>query len=111
MRNKELKIIPDMFEKTWYSWLENSRDWCISRQLWWGHRIPAFFVRIDEPNAKQGCDTDGEYWVTGRTEEEARTKAAEKFKVTPDKIILEQGMDCISVSIIFRYAHHVCRHR
>ncbi|GFS07938.1 valine-tRNA ligase [Elysia marginata] len=36
-----------MFHKTWYAWLENSRDWCISRQLWWGHRIPAYFVTVD----------------------------------------------------------------
>lgn len=37
----ELKIVPVFHERTWFSWLENIRDWCISRQLWWGHRIPA----------------------------------------------------------------------
>lgn len=91
MKSKELKIIPDMHEKTWFNWLENSRDWCISRQLWWGHRIPAYFVKIDDPNVKQGLDTDGEYWVSGRTEAEAKKKAAKKFKVSEDKITLHQG--------------------
>lgn len=42
----ELKIIPAVHTKTWYHWMEGIRDWCISRQLWWGHRIPAYFVTI-----------------------------------------------------------------
>ncbi|XP_071948341.1 uncharacterized protein [Antedon mediterranea] len=44
----DLEIIPDMHIKTWNQWLKNSRDWCLSRQLWWGHRIPAYFVSIDD---------------------------------------------------------------
>lgn len=40
----ELKIIPEMHVKTWHHWMEGIRDWCISRQLWWGHRIPAYKV-------------------------------------------------------------------
>lgn len=47
------KFIPEHFDKTYYHWLENIRDWCISRQLWWGHRIPAFY-----------CDDCGEMTVT-----------------------------------------------
>ena len=39
----ELKFVPDRFDKTYLHWLENIRDWCISRQLWWGHRIPAYY--------------------------------------------------------------------
>jgi valyl-tRNA synthetase len=42
VKSGELKIIPDVHEKIWYHWMENIRDWCISRQLWWGHRIPAY---------------------------------------------------------------------
>ena len=42
-----LKIVPKMFEATWFRWLENIRDWCVSRQLWWGHRIPVYYVHID----------------------------------------------------------------
>lgn len=48
VKTGELKIIPDVHEKIWYHWMENIRDWCISRQLWWGHRIPAYRVTLAE---------------------------------------------------------------
>ncbi len=41
----ELKLIPERMNKTYYNWLDNIRDWCISRQLWWGHRIPAWYCQ------------------------------------------------------------------
>ncbi len=53
VRNGDTKFVPPHFDKTYYHWLENIRDWCISRQLWWGHRIPAFY-----------CDDCGEMVVT-----------------------------------------------
>ncbi|MBE6730149.1 MAG: valine--tRNA ligase [Ruminococcaceae bacterium] len=43
VRNGEIKFIPERMEKTYYNWMENIKDWCISRQLWWGHRIPAWY--------------------------------------------------------------------
>ena len=43
VKNKETKFIPERFEKIYFNWLENIKDWCISRQLWWGHRIPAYY--------------------------------------------------------------------
>ncbi len=50
---KDTRFVPEHFEKTYFHWLENIKDWCISRQLWWGHRIPAFY-----------CDDCGETVVT-----------------------------------------------
>uniref|UniRef100_A0A9J8AH35 valine--tRNA ligase n=1 Tax=Cyprinus carpio carpio TaxID=630221 RepID=A0A9J8AH35_CYPCA len=95
VRNGELKIIPDHHLKTWFNWMDNIRDWCISRQLWWGHRIPAYFVTVNDPSIKPGEDVDGHYWVSGRSEEEAREKAAKRFNVTADKISLRQDEDVL----------------
>ena len=53
VRNGDIRFIPERFEKNYFHWMENIRDWCISRQLWWGHRIPAFY-----------CDDCGEITVT-----------------------------------------------
>ncbi|MBP3653392.1 MAG: valine--tRNA ligase [Clostridia bacterium] len=53
VKDGELRFVPERFEKTYLNWMENTRDWCISRQLWWGHRIPAFY-----------CDDCGELSVT-----------------------------------------------
>lgn len=43
VKNGEIKFVPKRFEKTYFHWMENIEDWCISRQLWWGHRIPAYY--------------------------------------------------------------------
>ncbi len=43
VRDGRIKIVPERFEKVYFNWLENIKDWCISRQLWWGHRIPVWY--------------------------------------------------------------------
>ena len=55
VRNGEVKIVPERFDKTYFHWMENIKDWCISRQLWWGHRIPAYY-----------CDDCGEVMVSAQ---------------------------------------------
>ena len=65
VRDGEVKFIPERFDKIYYNWMENIKDWCISRQLWWGHRIPAWYcadcgetiVAKEEPTVctKCGC--------------------------------------------------------
>uniref|UniRef100_A0AAY4D3G5 valine--tRNA ligase n=1 Tax=Denticeps clupeoides TaxID=299321 RepID=A0AAY4D3G5_9TELE len=95
VRDGRLKIIPDHHLKTWFNWMDNIRDWCISRQLWWGHRIPAYFITVDHSSVKPGEDTDGHYWVSGRSEEEAREKAAKRFNVSSERISLRQDEDVL----------------
>ncbi|NWO96544.1 class I tRNA ligase family protein, partial [Escherichia coli] len=44
VRSGATKIVPKSWEKTYFNWMENIQPWCVSRQLWWGHRIPAWFA-------------------------------------------------------------------
>ncbi|XP_036411227.1 valine--tRNA ligase, mitochondrial isoform X2 [Megalops cyprinoides] len=98
----ELEIIPHFYTKTWKSWLTNISDWCISRQLWWGHQIPAYRVSFPET-----AGSEEELWVWGRDEEEARNRAAEKFGVTSEAISLSQDPDVLDTwfsSALFPFA-------
>lgn len=52
---EQLRILPEMHVRTWRHWMEGIRDWCISRQLWWGHQIPAYKVLADGVNNSNGA--------------------------------------------------------
>ncbi len=76
VKSGDIKLIPERMDKTYFNWTDNIRDWCISRQLWWGHRIPAYY-----------CDKCGEYIVS----KEAPTGACphcgcEHFTQDPDTL-------------------------
>ncbi len=66
VRNGEIKFVPDRWGKVYFQWMENIRDWCISRQLWWGHRIPAYYcedcnyvhVGTDHPDICPACGSN-----------------------------------------------------
>ncbi|MCL6684353.1 valine--tRNA ligase [Sphingomonas alba] len=73
-RSGEIKIVPETWSKTWFNWLENIQPWCVSRQLWWGHRIPAWY------------DDDGNAYVA-ETEEEARAQAGGKALRRDDDVL------------------------
>ena len=53
VQNDEVKIYPERWIKTYNHWLENIKDWCISRQLWWGHRIPVWYCNNTELQCKE----------------------------------------------------------
>ena len=68
VRDGRIKIVPERFEKVYFNWLENIRDWCISRQLWWGHQIPAFYcenghITVDRQGPTK-CATCGSRHLT-----------------------------------------------
>ncbi|KAJ3022150.1 hypothetical protein HKX48_006886 [Thoreauomyces humboldtii] len=93
VKSGRLEIVPQQSEREWYRWMEGIQDWCVSRQLWWGVRIPAYFVII---KGQENDRIDGSYWVTGRSETEALEKARNKFpNVAPADISLEQDEDVL----------------
>ncbi len=75
VRSGAIEIVPKTWEKTFFNWMENIQPWCVSRQLWWGHRIPAWYTE------------DGEIFVA-ETEEEAQAQAGNK-KLTRDNDVLD----------------------
>jgi valyl-tRNA synthetase len=91
--NRKMEIIPRQYAAEWKRWLENIRDWCVSRQLWWGHRVPAWYVTLKGDELKElGAYND--HWVVARTEEEARTEASrifscKEFQLAQDPDVLD----------------------
>jgi len=91
--NDEIEFYPKKYKNTYRHWLENIKDWCISRQLWWGHRIPAYYA----------SPTDGEasgnvapvVILVAETEEEARAQAAEHPMLKGRPFTLRQDEDCL----------------
>jgi len=76
VKSGEVEIVPKSWEKTFFNWMENIQPWCVSRQLWWGHRIPAWY------------DDSGNAYVA-ETEEEAREQAGDGVTLTRDEDVLD----------------------
>ncbi|KAK3708441.1 hypothetical protein LTR37_011537 [Vermiconidia calcicola] len=90
VKNGTIKLMPSNSESTYIRWMENIDDWCLSRQLWWGHQVPAWYVKMKDGPA---YDKDEKYWICAQTEEEARKKAEQKY---PGKEFdLERDPDCL----------------
>ncbi|KAF0928842.1 hypothetical protein E2562_010700 [Oryza meyeriana var. granulata] len=78
VKSKRIEIIPSQYEQDWYRWLENMHDWCISRQLWWGHRIPAWYVTLEDDEEKDmGSYID--HWIIARNESDAILEAKQWY--------------------------------
>ena len=75
VKNGKVKFVPDRFDKTYYHWMENIKDWCISRQLWWGHRIPAWY-----------CDDCGEITVSRTDATKCAHCGSEHIHQDPDTL-------------------------
>ena len=75
VRNGDVKFVPKRYEKTYFNWLENIRDWCISRQLWWGHQIPAYY-----------CDECGHINVAKTKPEKCEKCGCTKLHQDPDTL-------------------------
>lgn len=75
VKSGETKFVPERFDKIYFHWLENIRDWCISRQLWWGHRIPAYY-----------CEDCGELVVSATTPDKCKKCGGTHFKQDPDTL-------------------------
>jgi valyl-tRNA synthetase len=76
VRSGDIRVVPKSWEKTWFNWLDNIQPWCVSRQLWWGHQIPAWY------------DEQGDVYVA-ESEEEARSLAGDARKLRRDPDVLD----------------------
>ena len=76
VKNGSIRFVPENWGKTYFNWMENIEDWCISRQIWWGHRIPAWY------------DKDGKYYVAD-TLEEAQIQAGKGVELKQDDDVLD----------------------
>ncbi|KAK0545239.1 valine--tRNA ligase [Tilletia horrida] len=91
VKKQGMVIVPATSEREFFRWMENVQDWCISRQLWWGHRCPAYFVKLE---GQEQDRTDGKWWVVGRTLEDARRQAEKvangaTFELEQDEDVLD----------------------
>ncbi len=75
VRNDEVKFVPKRYEKTYFNWMENIQDWCISRQLWWGHQIPAYY-----------CEDCGHIHVAKEKPEKCEKCRSKQLKQDPDTL-------------------------
>lgn len=87
----ETKIIPERFEKIYRMWLEDIKDWCVSRQLWWGHRIPVWYVFDSEESAEASQGISDRY-IVARNESDAKAKAVQEYG---DGVVLRQEVDVL----------------
>lgn len=95
VRKGDLEIVPKTHENIWFQWLDNIRDWCISRQLWWGHRIPAYEVVLDGVR-QPAADCNMKYWIVAGSEEEAMNIALERFAgIDASRIAILQDEDVL----------------
>ncbi|KAF8672482.1 hypothetical protein HU200_049696 [Digitaria exilis] len=78
VKSKKIEIIPSQYEQDWYRWLENIRDWCVSRQLWWGHRIPAWYVTFEDDKEKD-MGSYNDHWIIARDENDAILEAKQRY--------------------------------
>ncbi len=96
--NDELKFYPAKYKTTYRNWLENIKDWCISRQLWWGHRIPAYYVELPSDSPQEGELTQLPKVIVAESEEAAWKQMFEKCPSLKDDkkgLSLRQDDDCL----------------
>ena len=91
--NDEIRFYPPKFKNTYRHWMENVKDWCISRQLWWGHRIPAYYA--SPPDGEASGNVSPVIILVAETEEEARAQAAEHPMLKGRPFTLRQDEDCL----------------
>ncbi|EGR34740.1 valyl-tRNA synthetase, putative [Ichthyophthirius multifiliis] len=95
VENGELKIHPQgEFDKNWFQFMRNPQDWCISRQLWWGHRIPAYLFKLKSSQTIPDSSNQ-ENWIVARTKEQALKIAASKLNTQESEIELIQDEDVL----------------
>jgi len=96
VRDGRINIVPKTWEKTFFNWMENIQPWCVSRQLWWGHRIPAWYgppKELLDPETFASLQDASEVSFVASTEEEAKAIAAAYYDVSIDDVLIADNHD------------------
>ncbi|XP_048778510.2 valine--tRNA ligase-like isoform X2 [Ostrea edulis] len=89
VKSKQLSFVPEYHEKVWFNWLKDAQEWCISRQLWWGHRIPAYLAYDKTKSLEKSV------WVVAKTHKEAVKKAIQVLDTSEEDLVINQDEDVL----------------
>ncbi len=100
VRSGETQFVPKTWEKTYFNWMENIQPWCVSRQLWWGHRIPAWYGRdpkawTEESRISGTSSRHEDTYFVALTEFDARRQAARAYAKSIDQIVVLDSYDMV----------------
>ncbi|MFA6392314.1 MAG: class I tRNA ligase family protein [Patescibacteria group bacterium] len=106
VKNGEINIIPDRFNKTYFHWMDNLRDWCISRQIWYGHQIPVWYKKLEQPVEitffAHGTTEDNEKGIASGQSNPSLSELGKKQSVDLGKNLKHKQFDVIITSDLSR---------
>ncbi len=99
VKNGDIEIVPKTWEKTYFNWMENIQPWCVSRQLWWGHRVPAWYGPKLEHEFEHEHDCE-RVPLVAKDEDEVRQLAANRYEVATSEIVIVDNEEEYAIAVV-----------